>query len=77
MKNCTKSLYDFATIDGEYFCYLDDKRFSQKVELLNHIGNAHMEDQDQCELAQWGIDWRIATSQAEFLNRKLSLRLDR
>ena len=74
VEDCCKSIYNFA-LDGEdYFCYLDGKKFNNRLQLLEHFADCHREEQDK--LAQWGINWRAALSQADFLSGRQAFRLE-
>ena len=67
------STYNFATIDGIFFCYLDGQKFQTKLELLKHIVFEHRGDQDK--LKAWGMSYRAIGDQANYLTGQQTIQL--
>ena len=62
IKNCHLSVYSLATVDGFYFCYLDGRRFTSKLQLLYHLGAEHHLETEK--LRAWGFDLKAVVAQA-------------
>ena len=47
--------YVLCTKEGKYFCYIDGRHFSTKLELLKHYVISHRDDEEQ--LKAWGLSY--------------------
>ena len=61
--------YVLCTNEGKYFCYIDGKHFSTKLELLKHYVLSHKDDKEQ--LKAWGLSYACMQKQAVFLTGQL------
>ena len=62
IEDCHLSAYNFATVGGSFFCYLDGERFTSRLQLLYHLGKEHHLETGR--LRVWGLDLKGVVAQA-------------